>query len=98
VIAFQEVHHSTLIRTTTGRDLPARGRFWIEPRTGRVVMTELIAANAQVRGVVDVSYQSEPVIGFLVPIEMRERYEGLLDGSLIEGVATYGKFRQFQGE
>jgi hypothetical protein len=29
-------------------------------------------------------------------IEMRERYEGRFDKSNIEGVATYGRFRQFQ--
>jgi len=43
---------------------------------------------------VDVSYQSEPLLGFLVPIEMRERYDGR-DKSHIDGVATYGRFRQF---
>jgi len=42
-----------------------------------------------------VSYQSEPLLGFLVPIEMRERYDGRRDKSHIEGVATYGRFRQF---
>lgn len=96
VIAYQEVQRPTVIRTTAGRNLPSRGRFWIDPRTGRIVMSELVAANAQVRGVVDVSYQSESVVGFSVPIEMRERYDGLIDGSLIEGTAAYGKFRQFQ--
>ena len=38
---------------------------------------------------------SEPLLGFLVPIEMREQYEGR-DQSRIDGIATYGRFRQFQ--
>jgi hypothetical protein len=32
----------------------------------------------------------------LVPIEMREWYDGLRSGSRIEAVATYGRFRRFQ--
>ena len=41
VIEYQEVEKQTMIRTTNGRDLPARGRFWIEPATGRVFASEL---------------------------------------------------------
>ena len=94
VVRYQEVQTNTLIRTPSGRDLPARGRFWIEPETGRVLMSELVAEDATVRATIDVSYQSEPLVGLLVPIEMRERYEGRRDGSVIEGDATYGRFRR----
>jgi len=96
VVEYEEVQRKTLIRTTEGRDIPARGRFWIEPATGRVLMSELTADSSAVRATIDVSYQSEPLLGFLVPIEMRERYEGRRDGTLIEGNATYGNFRPFQ--
>jgi hypothetical protein len=98
VIDYQEVDRNTMIRTTGGHDLPSRGRFWIEPDTGRVLMSELIVGDSLVRAVVDVSYQSQALLGFLVPVEMRERYEGLTDGSHVEGTATYGRFRQFQVE
>ena len=90
------MQRKTLIRTGTGRDIPARGRFWIEPGTGRVLMSELTADSSAVRATIAVSYQSEPLLGYLVPIEMRERYEGRRDSTLIEGNATYGNFRQFQ--
>ncbi|MEO8258764.1 MAG: hypothetical protein ABI868_15550 [Acidobacteriota bacterium] len=96
VVEYEEVQRKTLIRTTSGRDIPVRGRFWIEPATGRVLMSELTADSSAVRATIDVSYQSEPLLGFLVPIEMRERYEGRRDGTLIEGNATYGNFRPFQ--
>jgi hypothetical protein len=43
-----------------------------------------------------VNYQSEPLLGLLVPVEMRERYDKLSDHSVIDGFATYGRFRQFQ--
>jgi hypothetical protein len=96
VIQYEEVEKLTMIRTTNGRDLPARGRFWIEPASGRVLMSELVAEDLSLRGAIGVSYQSEPLVGLLVPVEMRERYLNRRDGSRIEGVATYGKFRQFQ--
>lgn len=97
-IDYDEVGHPTLIRTgqpSPTKDLPAHGRFWVEPQTGRVLMTELRAGNRDVHGTIDVSYQSEPLLGVFVPIEMREEYaDGR--GSHITGIATYGKFRQFQ--
>ena len=91
-IDYDEVRKPTLIHTLRNKDLPARGRFWIEPDTGRVLMTELRAGDKNVRGTIDVSYQSEPLMGLLVPIEMREEYFDR-SGAHITGVATYGRFR-----
>jgi hypothetical protein len=96
MVEFREVQKQTIIRTSNGRDLPARGHFWIEPATGEVLASELIAEDILIKGIVDVEYQSEPAVGLLVPIEMRERYEIRRDGSRVDGVATYGRFRQFQ--
>ncbi len=95
-VEYREQLSNTIVRTNSLRDLPSRGRFWIEPETGRVLMTELILENRQVRGVITVNYQSEPLLGLLVPVEMRERYDKLRDKSTIDGYATYGRFRQFQ--
>jgi hypothetical protein len=95
VVEYQEIARPTIIRGR-GKNVPSRGRFWIEPASGRVVMSELIAENEDVRGKIDVSYQSEPVVGLLVPVEMRGSYDRLRSGSRIEERATYNKFRQFQ--
>lgn len=96
VVAYDEKQSGTMIRTTDNRDFPARGRFWIDPDTGRVLMSELSMQNRRIKATIDVSFQSEPLFGLLVPIEMRERYEGRLNGSLIEGHATYGRFRPLE--
>jgi hypothetical protein len=96
VIRYREVRRNTLIHTTAGRDLPSRGRFWIEPSTGRVLMSELIAGDATVEGQIDVSYQSQPLLGLLVPVEMREKYHVTREHTTVEGTATYTNFRQFQ--
>jgi hypothetical protein len=95
VVEYDEKARPTIIRDreSGGRDVPTHGRFWIEPESGRVLMSEVIAENRTVRGTIDVSYQSEPLMGLLVPVEMREAYEGKPTGSRVETVATYGKFR-----
>jgi hypothetical protein len=94
-VEFQEKQPGTLIRTDKMRDLPSSGRFWIDPDTGWVLMSELVAKNRDVTATVDVSYQSEPLVGFLVPVEMRENYQDR-HGARVEGIAEYGRFRQFQ--
>ena len=96
VIEYQEVQKQTMIRTTNGRDLSSRGRFWIDPTTGQVAASELVAEDITIKGVVDVDYQLESTLGLLVPAEMHERYDIRHDGSRVDGTATYSRFRQFQ--
>jgi len=96
VIRYEETGHGTLITTTFGRDLPSRGRFWIDPTSGRVLMTELVAEDTLVAGTVVVKYQPDLLADLLVPVAMRERYLERRNNARIDGAATYGKFRQFQ--
>jgi hypothetical protein len=95
VIEYHERARGTVIRTPQGKDLPASGRFWLDPATGRVLMSELRSEDTLVRATVDVSFQSELLDGLSVPAEMRERYELSPDGMIVTGKATYGRFRQF---
>ena len=95
IVEYQETRAGTLIKTEGLKDLPARGRFWIEPDSGRVLMSELMARQRGLRATIDVSYQSEPLLGCLVPIEMREDYQDRR-GAHITAHAKYGRFRQFQ--
>ena len=99
IVTFEEVSGRTLIYTTGGGDIFSHGRFWIEPDTGRVLMSEMITEDKVVRGELIVSYQSEPVLGLLVPVELRERYTHTwMPGTqpTITGQATYSNFRRFQ--
>jgi len=96
VIRYEETGHGTMISTTFGRDLPSRGRFWIDPATGRVLMSELVAEDTLVAGTVVVKYQPDVLADLLVPVAMRERYLERRNNARIDGAATYGKFRQFQ--
>jgi hypothetical protein len=97
VIRFEELKsRDTIITTTAGRALPSHGRFWIEPATGRVLATELIAQDVALAGTIVVTYRADLLPGLLVPAAMRERYEERRTGVRTSGSATYGKYRQFQ--
>ncbi len=93
VIAYREVQPRTLIRTAQRKDQPVAGRFWIEPATGRVLVSELIVDERRLRATIDVSFQSEPLLDMLVPVAMHERYEARREKAVLEGRATYGTFR-----
>jgi hypothetical protein len=93
VVQYEEMTRPTIIHTADDQNVAARGRFWIEPDSGRVLMSELNVRERQRQGTVTVSYQSEPYLGLLIPIEMRERYDDRKTKSVIEGIATYGRFR-----
>jgi hypothetical protein len=96
VLHFREVGEPPLV-DSRDRNGQARthGRAWVEPDSGRVLMTELNIDTPTVRSTIQVSYQSEPVIGFLVPIEMREQYNMPRRNYRMSGAATYSNFRQF---
>lgn len=93
-IEYRERNRTTLIRTPDGRSQPAKGRFWIDPSNGSVLISELVIDGGGVLATVTVSYQSEPLMGFLVPVEMRESY--VRRNEHISGHATYGKFRPIE--
>jgi hypothetical protein len=95
-IGYREVEGQTMIRTTNFRDMPARGRFWIDPESGEVLATELIAEDLSVRGMITVGYEREPALNVMVPIQMQERYDLRRGPSPVTGEANYRSFRQFQ--
>ena len=96
VIEYKEVWPTTVIRGPDGRNLPAQGCFWIEPATGRVLVSELIIEDSAVDVTITVKYEADEKTGHLVPVEMRERYDNRRLGSRVDGTATYTRFRRFQ--
>ena len=93
-VEYQERRRDTIIRAPNGDDRPAHGRFWINPSNGSVLISELVVDSGGVIATVTVSYQSEPLMGFLVPVEMRESYVRYPER--ITGRAQYGRFRPIE--
>jgi len=48
-----------------------------------------------VRTIIDVVYKEDAGVKLWMPGEMRERYNAGHDHSIVEGCATYAKFRRF---
>ena len=96
VLGFREVGAPPLIDSRDSKgSAKSRGRVWVEPGTGRILMTELDIETPAIRSTFQVSYRSEPILGFLVPVEMREQYAIPRRNYHMSGTATYGNFRQF---
>src|SRR5579864_3370328 len=96
VLEYKEVQRPTLIRGAHDTDLPVQGRFWIDRATGRVLTSELIAEDVNVRAVIDVAYRWDDRLQLMVPAEMQERYDVRQNGSIVVGSANYVRIRQFQ--
>jgi VWFA-related protein len=85
------------------RDIPASGWFLVDPVSGAIVGTrmQLTYDPDSVVYQIEVRYQRDAALGLWVPQEMRETYSigrpGSSDRSvLLDGRATYSKFRRFQ--
>jgi hypothetical protein len=84
-------------------DLPAKGRFWIDPARGTVLRseTEFRFEPARARAWVATQYEAEPKLAMWVPSEMREKYDDLpgtpmpVFHSPSEATARYSSFRKF---
>jgi hypothetical protein len=107
VVRYEERERPTIVRDSIHyQDAPSQGRFWIEPSSGRVLMSEMRSEHPGIRAEITVNYQSEPLSGLLVPTAMYEKYTDLLPPQRlsrsqwrrIEATARYGKFRRFQVE
>jgi hypothetical protein len=94
-----------------GRAVPARGRFWIEPRSGAVIKTELTlydensrtlggATAHTARALITVRYAYADSVSAWVPLEMQERYDfpTFLDADFIVTRADYRGFKKFSVE
>ena len=86
-----------MIHTTADRPLLARGRFWLDPTSGSVFLSEMILEDPLfVYGAIHVAYKLNSELGYMVPDEMREHYLVRASGYEINGTAIYSRFRQFQ--
>jgi len=95
VFSFKEHAVPTVIRSGS-QDLPATGKFWIEPETGRVVKTELTVQGAISKSKISVTYAPQPKLTIWAPVEMKESYSLIMSGETISGDAKYSNFRQFK--
>ena len=99
IVSYEETGRPTFSATIDGDNLPAEGRFWIQPDTGAVVRSEMIVGGTRRvhdRATITVTYANDPSVGVPVPVEMSERYARPRQkrGDVIVGMARYSNFRR----
>ena len=95
MIEYREEQKGTMVKGVNNKDIPSHGRIWLDSTNGRVLQTELISEDTDLRADITVFYKTEPGLDLLVPGEMREVYLIRRNETRIDGRATYGRFRQF---
>lgn len=96
VLEYEEKGPGTMVRGLNDLDLPSHGRVWLDRSNGRILRTEMITEDIQLRALIDVTYRAEPGLDLLVPGQMRETYNLKSRNTRIDGLATYSRFRQFK--
>ena len=101
-VQFEEVRVPTILRLGGNRDMPAKGRLWIDETDGRVLKTELRVGQREVAhssmtwrppSTITTTFGLDEALGIDVPLEMRDDYA--LQDVEVHGVATYSRFRRF---
>jgi hypothetical protein len=95
MVEYREEQKGTMVKGANNKDIPSHGRIWLDSANGRVLQTELISEDTDLRADINVFYKNEPGLDLLVPSEMREIYVIRRSDTRIDGRATYGRFRQF---
>jgi len=95
-LSYRETGRPTLIKTSRGRDLVLTGRMWIEPTSGVVVRTEIVAADPIVRAVITVTFRRDGELALWVPEKMEEYYKANVALDDIFAVSTFSVPRVFQ--
>ncbi|MFN7978609.1 MAG: hypothetical protein U0P30_10760 [Vicinamibacterales bacterium] len=93
VFRFEEVGTPTIVRGTAGRDLPARGRVWVEPGSGAVVRSEVVLGDTTSTATTVVEFVAHPRVAVRVPQRMDETFRS--PSELGVGTATYSDLRVF---
>jgi hypothetical protein len=111
LVEFTERTRPTLVAGSGGRDVPLRGRVWVDAADGRVRRTELtlrdrlyIPTSEPGEGPqqddlltsrLTVVFGPDAQVGTWVPVEMREQYDSS-NGEQTLGRATYSNYRRFR--
>jgi hypothetical protein len=96
VVSFRETQVRTMVASPQGKNLASTGRFWMDRATSQIYMTEIGVEDLWLKAVIHVAYGPVETVNLPVPIEMHEQYENKLNGTRVEGSATYSNFREFK--
>lgn len=94
IVEFRETGRPTLMRGSGDKDVFARGRYWVDAASGRIARTEVVFNALGTESSVTTSFEMDERLETPVPVEMR--FKRGSSRNEVRGVATYGRFRQFE--
>lgn len=92
VIAFEETARPTLVRGDNNSDVPASGRYWIDPVTGAVPRAVLEFTSPGFSGRLEVRLARHRDLKTWVPVELSERWASPTSNA--SGIARYDRFQR----
>lgn len=100
-LSFKEQSKPTVIRTSKGKNMPAKGRVWLNPVDGSVVQTEISLSDFardvdESNATINVLYALDPSLKMWLPSRMNEEYRLLRHNQPAIGGQT-GKNAQRSG-
>jgi hypothetical protein len=94
MVEYRETQRPSIIRTGGDKDIFARGRYWLEGASGRIIRTEVSFIALGTESTITTEYAVDERLQTSVPTEMR--FKRGTSNNEVRGVATYGSFRQFE--
>jgi hypothetical protein len=94
IVEYREDAHPTFIKGAFDKDMPVKGRYWINEADGRIIRSEVSVEDPSVGAKITTDFQQDDRFKIDVPVRMSEVYR-LINGRVVTGVATYGRFRRF---
>jgi len=101
VVRFEEHARPTIIRAAnSNRDVPVKGRAWIDSSTGTLMRAEVEVTSAlpprsRFQGNLILTFKLEPRLEFWVPARLVESYRSAAGNIVSSGDALYDNYRQF---
>ena len=92
VVAFEETARPTLVRGELDADVPARGRYWVDPITGAVPRAIVEFTAEGYSGRLEVKLARHPALKAWVPVEMSESWASPTSNA--SGTARYDRFQR----
>ena len=95
IVRFDETARPTIVRGLGTRNVPMRGRLWLDAATGQVLRSVLTMEDGRgpLTATIDVDYGHDAGLGMMVPQVMRERYERRKH--VVTTEARYRNYRRF---
>jgi len=92
VLEFQETTRPTMVKSRES-DVPATGRFWIEPDSGRVMKAQVRFEGRDFSTDMTVIFGLNDKLKMWVPVEMTDKAQN--DKEVVNGIAVYTNYRRF---